>query len=293
MSEDTQIQIQDTDEDVQLNTEIDNLNKKADKTPEDIEKLGGLKKERSTRYQTKITHLTSDKKAAEYEAQMAKERLAALERENEELKNKPAPIASVANETEEYGGKAYYTDTTLQRMVDSRQISEAQAIQMQEDRREAKIEERLEKKFEAKHKNETVKQTKERELAEILTLYPHWMADHPKYNPKDPLMIETADLYNSGIPVKRALEKAKKIVGVQGRIDNTDNLSLHSPSAPDEKSDKVTVKMTEDEEYLAKRTFMDKKNPVTGRNYTEKEAVEVAKKAKQKQEDLRQSRRNK
>jgi len=291
MVEDTKVQTTDTDEDAQLNTQIDDLNKKSDRSAEDNEKLGELKKERNTRFQTKITHLTSDKKAAEYEAQVAKDKLATLEQEVQELKSKPVP-APVVDEPEVYGGKSYYTDATLQRMFDSKQISESQAIQMQQERNEARIEERLEKKFEAKNKTETAKQTKDRELAKVFEEHPEWMTGHPKHNPKDQLMLETSDLYNAGIMPLKALEKAKRIVGKVERIDNTDNFSVSDVSAPDNKGNKQTIAWTEDDEYLAVQTFQDVTNPATGRKHTKAECIEKAKKAKQKQLDNKIARKN-
>ena len=292
MPEDTPVQIQDTDEDVKLNTQIDELNKKPDKTSEDNEKLGELKKERSTRYQTKITHAISDKKAADYKAQVAEEKATRLEAELQELKNKPEPI-SLVNETETYGGKAYYSDTALQRMVDAKQVSEAQAIQMQDERKEAKIEERLSKKFEAKNTADSLKANKEKELAQVFTEHPEWLTTHSKYNPKDPLMLETADLFNAGISPLKALEKAKKIVGKPGRVDNTEHFNVSETSAPDDKGNKTEITWTEDDEYLAVQTFQDVTNPATGRKHTKSECIEKAKKAKQKQLDNKIARKNK
>lgn len=276
-------------DDVQLNEQIDELNKKQDKTEEETNKLGGLKKERSSRYQTKVTHLMSDKKAADYRAETAEEKLKRAEEELSELKNTQVKeVVSPVKETVTIGKEAHYTDRTLRTMVDAGQLNETEAYNMQRARDKAELKEELRQEFKEDSLKTNAQTQAQKDLADIVAQYPQWDPKNADHNPKDELMLEVVDLYNSGVPIKKALAKAKRIVGVKTPIDSSDALSVQSSSAP-KKEDKVATPFSSEEEDIAVRTFRDTKNPATGRLYTPAEAIEKAKKAKEKRQALRRT----
>jgi hypothetical protein len=275
-------------DDEQLLTEIDELNRKAQKTEEENSKLAELKKERSSRYQLKIDHITSEKKEAEYKAQQAREEAdrirqenETLRRENEEARKKVRP--DVQGDFVDIDGQQYLTDRALRRKIESGELTETEAYELQESRKEAKITSGVSKNVLNALRGETQKTQAQQDMMEVLRENPTFNKSHPEFKADDPLYKETAELFAAGIPIKSALEKAKKIVGTTARVDNSDNLTVQTQktSSPNNTQRKAEVKLTDFEIDTAKRIWQDKKNPVTGRYYTQNEIIEKAKKAKE------------
>lgn len=279
MSDETIKTVTDID-DSQLNTEIDELNRKEDRNDEDVEKLSTLKKERGTRYQKRLDTLTYQKKTAEETAETERKKYDTLLAENERLRSqKVEPVTSISNETIAVDGKSFYTDTTLENMVEAKKMTTNEAYKHQQDRVKAEAVELAVERIKGEEKERQTKSKIQQDAREILNKYPQWDEKHPKYNANDTMMREVIDLHNSGLSLKKSLEIAEKVYGVKNtNIDNTENLSLHSPSAPtNESREKVTL--SEDEQERAWRTWRDKDNPKTGRKYTRSETIEKAKNA--------------
>jgi len=274
MNEENQTTV--TDE--QVDEQITELSKKEDRTEEDNKKIEELKGEKQTRFQKRIDTLTYRSKSAEEKAEKLERELADVRASQQQVESTPKQV-EVVKKTTEIDGQAYYTDTTLRQMIDANQISESEAYTHQQERNSAKAADDAYKKIKKEQVKEQTEKQKQSELLDVLKEYPEWDPKNPSHNPKDELMVEVTDLYNAGVPIKKALEKAKRIVGIKTPIDNTDNVSLRGPAAPSDKTKKQAVTFTEEQEDMAHRMWRDKKNPATGRLYTRTEAVEKAKNA--------------
>jgi len=275
-------------DDEQLLTEIDELNRKAQKTEEENSKLAELKKERSSRYQLKIDHITSEKKEAEWKAQQAREEAERirqeneqLRRENEDAKKKVRP--DVQTDYVEIEGNQYLTDRALRRKIESGELTEAEAYEMQEARKEARLASTVTKNVLGALKGENQKTQAQQDMMEVLNEHPTFNKNHPEFNPEDPLYKKTAKLFAYGVPIKEALENAKQAIGTTARVDNSDNLTVQTQktNSVNNTQRKAEVKLTEFEIDTAKKIWQDKKNPVTGRLYTQNEIIEKAKRAKE------------
>ncbi len=280
--------------DDQLNNEIKELNSKAERTEEENQRLTELKKERQTRYQKRIDELTSERKLAEYKYQQEMERRRQLEEELEKLRQEREKIVktppSVTRETVTIGDKVFFTDRALQSMIESGEMTEAEAYQHQQQR----IEETAAQKAYMRLKEEQQKAEEERirrEDAEaVLREYPHFDKNHPNFNPEDPLYKEATRIYQMGYwanprGLSEAIKEAKRILRMtDARIDNSNNLNLKSPSVPaSNENKKKEIELTEYEKEIAIKQYTrgDVINPATGRPYTEAEAIAKAKKAKE------------
>lgn len=266
--------------DEQVGEQIDELNKKADRTEEDNQTLGELKKERQTRYQKRIDQLSGAKKAAEEEAEAIRAENERLKAENETFKTTKVEPEILAKETVAYGNQKYYTDKTLTQMVQAKQITEDQAYAHQSERNTAKITEDVTKRLEGKTQQGQEMEARKADAEKVLKEYPHFDTKHAEFNAKDPLYIEANRIYDRGYKyqvdgMSLAIADAKKILGIQGGSpDVSGHMSLHPASAPGQKSESKEIKMTEDQKDIAVRTYRDQINPKTGRNYTENESIE-------------------
>ena len=260
MELDTTTQNTGTENEQQEEARIVELSKKADRSAEEGTELDGLKEGKQTRLQKRMDQLTwraksseEERDAARQETQDLKSRIADLE------KAKPvAPI--VRKETEDINGKSFYTDEALVSMVDNkRTLNQNQNIRQQDS-------------------------------TAVLKAHPSFDKTHPDHDPNDPLFKTVTALYTEAYAANPrgltlAVKRAKQILRMgDTNIDLSEELSVHSPTAPTKRDrngdDKVTL--NEDEKETAIRMYGrgDVTNPVTGRPYTESEALAKALNAK-------------
>ncbi len=275
--------------DDQLDGQITELNTKSDKTEEETSQLEEAKKERGTRYQKRIDKLTWESKSSKEEATKARDELVQIREELAELKaNKPLDPIVVREETVAIGGKSYYTDETLTSLIQAKKMNENEAYKHQRARDKAEILDEVKNEFKG-----TVKETEEQKIRKedsnsVLREYPHFQKDHPNFNPEDPLYKQASEIFSKGYAanprgMSEALRLAKKILGMdKKRPDLSDEFGIHAPTAPNSPGGKkADEELSNIERETAIRQWTYTVNPKTGRMYTEKEAMEKAKRAKQ------------
>lgn len=258
------------------------LRRKKDRTPEEEEEFSDLKK----KHRGKLTaQIEEEKLRARREAERAER----AERELEELRdkqNKPEKKQPVGNaETIQINGKEFYTDRGLVQMVNSGAMTQDEAYAHQEERREEKAVARLRQERQA----ETDAQIREEVKNKVLKEHPEFNPKHPDHDPNDPLFKEAneiwmAGLYNNPRGLEIALEKAKRILGRDyKRPDLTEELGVTRNQEPatriTEKSKKVIL--SEAEQELAWTNYRTQINPKTRKTYTQAEAIEKARLAKE------------
>lgn len=269
--------------DEQVEEQIKELHGKENKTQEDNDNLEGLKTEKQTRFQKRIDKLTWESKSAQEELERERERAKDLE---EKLNAKPKTVepARVVQDTVEIGGKAWDTDDTLISKIKANQMTDDEAFKYQTARNTAQITANVTANLKKEDEDTKFKTTQRNDYDKVMKEYPHFDTRHREFNPNDPLYKEANELYQDGLKfsadgMSKAITKAKRILGMTDtKIDNSKNTSMYSPSAP-EKETKQAAPLTDDQKEFAVRTYRDLKNPRTGRNYTESEAIEKHQKA--------------
>lgn len=270
-----------------IQEQIDELKTVEARTPEQEAQLKKL-----------TTQAAVDKRIAKEVAKRHQERERAerLERELTELKaerQKPAegkPKLGMA-ETTMINGKEFYTDRGLVQLVNSNQMTQDDAYAHQEERREEKAVARVRQDMQSQSDAQVREQVKQ----EVLSEYPEFNPSHPNHNPNDPLFKESNELWKDGLytnprGLKIAIEKAKRMLGRDVKRPNlSEELGVarnqEPGERPSEKSKKVTLNDAEAE--LAWSNYRSQRNPKTGKSYTQAEAIEKARLAK----ESRQSRR--
>lgn len=269
--------------DEQIDGQLQDLIKKAEKSDDDLKQIETLKGEKQTRYQKRVDQLT-------WRAKTAEEQLEEIKAENEKLKTaKPKetlePVIA-RKETIKIGDQTFYSDKTLMDMVKNNEIGESEAYIHQQQR----VEESAAEKAYQRIKSENQKQTDEKVRADdaktVLDTYPQFAKDHPSFNPQDPLYKMATELWNEGLAsnprgLSKAVARAKQILRLSDKpIDASDDMSLHHSTPPGQTSEPKEVPLSDGEKEAAIRMYRDENNPATGRNYTESESVLKATKAK-------------
>ena len=272
---------------------IGELLKTKERTLEQEKELTDLKKNRQGKYDQRFKKISSNEKAAKYEAQKERERANKAEAEKEELKKRleDKERLSVAGqssyETITIGGKQFYTDKALNLMVAAGKMTQDDAWQHHEERVEEKAVNRLK---EEEQKKEFLNEQKE-EINWILDKYPTFDPKHPKHNPNDPIFVEANRILktfsNGGrnfVSLKTAVEEAEKIIGKNIRPDASNELGVaHSNNFSDSSKKSKTAELTENEVEQAVNFYCygGRSNPTTGKPYTHQEAIQKAMKVKQ------------
>lgn len=213
---------------------------------------------------------SAEEKLAEREAEIER-----LRQEQEELSKKPTEPPPLRKETITAGNVSFYTDASLQDMVNKKEITLEQANAHRDDRLLALAEDRAHKRL-LKDQEEAQKQRQvETDTQEILAKYPHWNNKSRDFNANDPMMNTFGDLVKDGLSLKKAMATAERLHGVnKPHLDNSVNLTVASPSAPaSQTKEDVEQPLTEDEKELAVRQWRNSTNPKTGRLYTENESI--------------------
>jgi len=281
---DTQNQTTVTDE--QIDTQITELNEKTDRTDEDSSKLEGLKSEKQTRYQKRINELSWRSKNAQEELDKERERTKELETQLSE-KDNAAPVRTT-DDTIMINNVRHYTDSALLSKVKSGEMSDDEAFKLQQSRLKEEAADMAYQRITKENKEKDFKTTQDSDRAKVLSEHPNFNTRHPDHNPNDPLYKEVNRIYMNGYYAKPdglslAITDAKRMLGItSGRVDNTNNLNLHSPGAPESNDKKGEITITDADKEFATRMYRDKLNPRTGRNYTETESVEKYRQALEK-----------
>lgn len=276
--------------DEQLDTELKTLKAKADATPEEKEKLENLKEERQTRYDKRINKLTYEKKAegeraAKLEAELAEER-----RLRKEVESKSKEV-TIVNDTVEFDGKKYYTDKALRSMVDAGELTSDEAYEHQQERLEAKVTEKVEKRRGTTDKESEDKRIRAEDFQAMVKEYPAFDASHPDHDPEDPLFKKANELWIKGLKfnprgLTEAINAAKEILGhTDKRPDLSDEFSVgRNKSGAERGSAASNVSLSEQEKDFYVRMYVmgNVMNPKTNKTYTEAEAIAkgIANKAK-------------
>lgn len=275
--------------DEQLESQVTDLSKKDDRTADDDTQLETLKTERQSRYQKRIDKLSGKAKYAE--DQLASEREAREKAERDLAESKAAQLAipvKPIQDTVTIDGKAHYTDAALSQMIQAKQIDENGAYQMQQQRMTAEITANVRADLTKAESKESDTRAREADKAKVFAEYPHFSNQHPDFNPKDELYQLTSEIYSDGYAAKpdglsKAIKMAKRALGITSKTPDLSNeFSIQNSSEssdPNKQKDKEIV-FSDQEKEDAIRVWTNEHNPATGRNYTENEAVEKAKKAK-------------
>jgi hypothetical protein len=274
------------------------LSRKADLTDDEKKEKQELQESYGSRVKRKIDTLTSKtyeerkaREAAEQKAKELEERLKALEQEKEKKTSMPSPTLQVVT----VAGKQFYTDAALRQMIDSGQISEADAVAHKDERLQEIAAERAytRMKEEQKHVYEKEKVEGEQKIRMedaqvVLKDHPTFDRNHPDFNPNDPVYKLSTEIWQEAYHanprgLSLAVKRAKEILRVNDiRPDVSDehtvlrSTSSHEPQRGREKA----PTLTDEEKGIAYRMYRDTMNPRTGKNYTQSEAEQKALQAK-------------
>lgn len=260
------------------------LNSKADRTEDEEKELQDLKTNYGKSVQKKIGQMHYKLKTAEEQLEAERKEREKLKRRLDEIESREVkPSVAVSKETVKIGEKAFYTDRALRSMIDAGEITEEEAIAHKDERMEEAASEKAYKRLKGEQSQLAEAKIRIEDAESVLKEYPHFSKDHPNFNPEDPLYRLGVEIYNEGYKgnprgLSLALKRAKDILRISDKSpDISDDLSVHSPSAPskpERKDTKVSYSENEKEAAIRMYHFGGKINPKTGNIYTEKEAIE-------------------
>lgn len=276
--------------DDQVEKELKDLQGKTDSTAEDKEKLSTLKEERQTRYQKRIDKLSFEKKRESEEKEQLKRDLAEQKAELEKLKADQQRNAKpkIADETIEIAGRKFYTDASLESMIQDGEMTPQQGYAHQQQRLKAEIKEETIREIKGEEEKKVGARAMQEDRESVLNQYPHFSPSHPGHDPEDPLYKTASELWVEGLQhnpkgLSIAIKRAKQILRMSDtRPDVSDEHSVGRSRGGSDlpgKSEKE-ASLSPDEKEAAIRMYGVVVNPVTGRNYTEAESILKATKAK-------------
>ncbi|HEY9874576.1 MAG TPA: hypothetical protein V6D12_14145 [Candidatus Obscuribacterales bacterium] len=265
------------------------LKGKTDLSDDEKKELGEIKERHSFRVQKRIDKYAHDAKAALEKAEAAEKRAKEAEERAKrlELDRKPERVV-VRQETIKIGDESYYTDEALMAMVENEELSEAEAYkhQRKRDKAELKWEIIQERDLESKKLEES--RIRKEDSEAVLREYPHFDKGHPDFNPEDPLYKEASRIFRNGYAsnpqgLSLALKDAKKILRMDDKKpDLSEDLNLdHSGVSHSRGPRTKEVTLSDYEQDQAVRQWTNIVNPKTQKPYSEAEAIEKAKKAKE------------
>src|SRR3990167_6143734 len=168
----------------EVETKIDELIDKSDKTDAERDELKTLRGSQKELHRLKIAEIAND-------AKQAKHKLGELSNELTALKAKPAEPVKAAPKllTDEIdvNGKKFYTDASLQSMIDSGRLTVEKANEHAKERDE----ESLYVKFQGRQRTEKAQESfideQKKDWEKVRAEYPQFDANHPKHDPEDQL----------------------------------------------------------------------------------------------------------
>ena len=278
--------VEDTEEILEVNDgasvqeQIDELKSVTDRTPDQEAQLKRLKT------QAAVDKRIAVEVAKRHQERERAERLEARIKELEASQSAPEPRKQMgAAETVQINGKEFYTDRGLVQLVNSGAMSQEDAYSHQEDRREEKAVARLKQDMHQQSEAQIREEVKNKVLAE----HPDFNPSHPNHNPNDPLFKEANRIWRNGYVsnprgLELAIEDAKRMLGRDYKRPNlSEELGVTINQEPNnrtpEKGKKVTL--TDSEAELAWSYRRTMKNPKTGKTFTQAEALETARLAKE------------
>ncbi len=276
--------------DEQVDKELKELQGKAEATPEDKEKLSTLKEERQTRYQKRIDKLSFEKKReTETNAELKRE-LAEQKAELEKIKAEQHKVAKpkIADETVEVSGRKFYTDASLELMIQNGEMTPQQGYAHQQQRLKAEIKEETIRELKGEDAKEQSKREFDEDRKQVLRDYPHFNPSDPNHDPEDPLYKTASEIWDEGYQanpkgLSLAIKRAKQILRMSDtRPDVSDEHSVGRGRGASESriNGEKEVSLSPEEKESAIRLWGGVENPATRRNYTEAEAIIKATKAK-------------
>ena len=283
------------EDDKKSNERIKELASKTDASDEEKAELAELKKKRTKTVTDKIKKFYTAKTDAEKRAEAAEERARVAEekaRQLEEGAPLKKPALSLENQVIKIGGKTFYTDEALEMMIENKEIDYRQAQKHIQERIKEEAVSEAELRLEKKYRKETAEDIKKKDFDSVLKEFPQFAKGHADFNPDDSLYKETVRIYNngyayhpSGMGLSEALKEAKRNLKISDKKPdmsdefNVDGSTFSGPGKNPE--DKIVL--TDFEKTTAIRQFHygGLINPVTGKVYTEQEAVAKSLKAKQ------------
>lgn len=263
-------------------TRIRELRKKTDRTQEEEEEFSDLKR----KHRGKLTaQIEEERLRAKRESDRAERAEQELERLRAAQVKPESKKTFGSAETIQINGKEFYTDRGLVQLVNSGSMSQEDAYAHQDERREEKAVARIKQ----EQAQQTDAQVREEIKNKVLGEYPEFSPNHPNHNPNDPLFKEANRIWRNGYVnnprgLELAIEDAKRILGRDHKKpDLSDEFSVTKNQEPSirtgEKPKKVTLNEAEAE--LAWTNYRTQRNPKTGKSFTQPEALEKARLAKE------------
>jgi len=284
----------DTKTPTQVSEEDDNarfheLKSKSERTEDETKEFGEIKERHGSRMQKKIDRMTWETKSEKEAREKAEQRADELQTRVAELETKvekPKPV--VRQETVKYEGKPWHTDEALTSMVAAGQMTNDEAYKHQRARERAEDRDILRKENEENKVKSASDTAQKKDAEEVLRKYPKFNQKHPNFDPNDKVYVLASQMLEEGLKynpkgMSLAIKRAEQVLGIKtNNLDVTDDLSVHSPSAPGERRKREdSVALTEYEEEAALRIWRDTINPKTKRTYTKEEIKHKALKAKE------------
>lgn len=273
----------------ELQSKLEELTKKEDKTDDELKEFNELRGQvDKNNSRQKIQDLSQKFDKVQQQLSEKDGKISALETQLAGMqRTSPEPVA-VSTETEKIGEEVFRTDNALRSMIDAGKISEAEAVAHQQSRIEAKAADKAYNRLKSEQTELTKKQQVVSNTKTVFDKHPEWDGNHPNHNPNDPVFKTANEFFLDGLDILKAMKYAERIHGVKSpvQVDNSDNLSLHSPSAPPKSEPSIkNIELADWERENAIETFTrgDLINPSTNRVYTESEAIARAKQGKLKQ----------
>ena len=192
-----------SDEERELSTKIEELDKKEDKTNEEIAQLDELETKRRSSFGARINEKHKKWKDAEERALRLEQELEESKRKIDDLsqpKDTPKPDIFTP-ETIQVGDKAYYTDDTLMKMVEAGKLTNNEAFKHQSSRLREEAATDAYNRIKNEGKQEKAKEIMIKDIDESMKNYPNLFKKrpdgsiNPDFNPNDPLYIEVNSLY--------------------------------------------------------------------------------------------------
>jgi len=271
----------------QDDTRFEELKKKDAPTPEEQKELGEIKERYGKRMQKKIDKLHYEAKTAKEETEKERQRREELEQEVIELREKANTDRKididVSGQVVEIAGKKYYTDDALLAMINSKKITEADAVKYQKERDREETFVLWEERQKKKEQEKEAVTTRKKDADWVNQNYPLFNKNNPDFNPEDPLYKQAVELYTEVYAARPdglslAIKRAKQILRIpDNQPDITNDLSLESSETPprEKRGKEKEITLTEAEKEWGIRMYCrgDVINPKTKAPYTEQEAI--------------------
>ncbi len=289
-------QSQEKTTDFEKQERLDELYSKKERNADEQKEFDELKKERGSSFQKKIDMVISEKKELEHLYGKQSKEVEEMRQEIEELKQKEnARPKEIVKETVKVGDKEWFTDSTLQKMIEGKEISESDAWAYKSKRDKEEVILEAVNRIEGKKNQETEVSLRTKDQEWVIENYPYFKKGHKDHNPDDELYKLADELFKESYyldpqGLSKSIKRAEKILGKSARIDVSDDLSMRRSRGEDghtKKSDNLSL--SEDEKEIAHRMYnmSGTVNPKTGRVYTKDEAESRALEGKKKRLESR------